>query len=242
MKLSKTGTNIQAFEQIFRDGKGSIFRFALSESFSFASQVIRIANEARPKHGLELWDQAVQYKLAKLNQQQYPFIDNTTCILEKQDSTQVWQYGFTITTLSGKNQRLWTLPEGIIKTPREVIALEFDHGITIGRWANQLVKAVRSLASKQIDGALYCFCMEKNLNESGCLFTEQEPFSEEFLALLRANMFEKKLGIITLFPTEWRGENLYERNDFIDFFESMYIDKKAGLKSRLGAQEILSQL
>ena len=84
--------------------------------------------------------------------------------------------------------------------------------------------------------------MEKNLNESGYLFTEKEPLTNEFLSLLQVNRFEKKLGIFTLFPLEWRRKLSFERNEIVDFFDSMYIKKKAGLKSKLNAQEILNRL
>jgi len=191
---------------------------------------------------LELWDQAVQYKLAKSIQQEYPFIDNTTCTLEKQNSVYVWKYGFSITSASRTGQRLWTLPDGILKTSNEVISLELDHGDTTGRWANQLIKATRSLASKYIDGVLYCFCMEKNINDSGYLFAEDEHLTDEFLSLLQVNRFDKKLGIFTLLPREWRGKSSFARKEIIDFFESTYIKKKAGPKSKLDAQEILNRL
>lgn len=241
MNINRTGTNLQPVEHIFCDGSGEKFRTALSASFLFASTIAQIANEKRPNHGLELWDQAIQYWLAKANQEVNLFSDDASFILEKQNNIEVWQYGVSITISSAK-QRLWTLPDGIIKTPREIIALEFDHGENIGRWANQLTKAVRSLASKQINGVLYCFCMEKDLSPSGHLFTEQNNFSDEFLLLLQASIFEKKLGMITLFPKEWCIESTNEREEIIDFFESTYIEKNVGTKSKSVAREILVQL
>lgn len=242
MQINKTGTDIKIFEHIFRDGNGEAFRSALSESYSFASQIIQTAKKVKPYHGLELWDQAVQYKLEKINQSENLFIDGTDFLLEKQDSVKVWQYGYSITKSRRKGQRFWTLPDGIIKIQQEVIALEFDHGKNIGRWANQLIKAVRLLASKYIDGVLYCFCMEKDLNSSGHLITEQYPFTGEFLSLLQANIFEKKLGIITLFPIDWCDKFSIEQVEVFDFFRNTYIVKKTGSKSRKTAQEILDLL
>lgn len=242
MEINKSGTDVSAFEGLFRDGTGEAFRSALTASFAFASVIIHCAKKVRPAHGLELWDQAVQYELARINQSGDLFVDGTSLYLEKTDSQRVWQYGFSITGTRRRGQRLWTLPDGIIETPVARIAVEFDHGDTVGTWANQLIKAVRSCASGQITGVLYCFYMEKDPHSSGQLLGEYETFSDEFGRLLDAHTFGKRLGMVTEFPSKEVGRRIGDREVF-DFFESTYVaNKKAGTKSRETAQEILSSL
>ncbi len=202
MHIDKTGSDITPFKSLFPDGKGELFRLALSNSFSFASYMVQTAQETFPDHKLGLWDQAVQYKLANTSPLEKLFVPGVTLHLEKDDSREAWQYGISITERQKKGQRLWVLPDGIIKTPNQVIALELDHGRNIGKWASQLVKAGRSCASGHIDGVLYCFCLEKDLHPSGALLGPEDNFTREFRSLLVASLSGKSLGTITISPCE----------------------------------------
>ncbi|MCR4439603.1 MAG: hypothetical protein QHJ34_13765 [bacterium] len=243
MHIRRSGTDVNALAHLFADGKGEAFRFALGESFSFASELIRTTRRVKPNHALELWDQAVQYKLRLISRARDLFADGTSLHLEKQDSSIVWQFGFSITECRRRGKRLWTLPDGIIITPSQVIALEFDHGDSVGRWASQLLKAVRSLASDRINRLLYCFCMDKDLHSSGNLVDQQDAFTKEFLTLLDASLLGKSLGMITVFAMEWQSVNLIEIEEVSDFYKSVYItNEKASPKSRKIAHEVLHQL
>ena len=93
-----------------------------------------------------------------------------------------------------------------------------------------------------VDGVLYCFCMEKDLNSSGELMSKDEHFTEEFLSLLRANLFGKKLGMMTLFPLEWHNKVQVTTDDVIEFYKRVYIIGNAGKKSRETAREIVEKL
>jgi hypothetical protein len=242
MLIDKSGSNIIPFEHLFLDGNGKLFRIALCKSFSFASNVIQIAKKISPEHKLELWDQAVGYKLTKIAISEKFFIDGVSIRLEKETDNVVWQYGISVTKSHTPKQRLWTLPDGLIQTPNQVITIEFDHGNNIGKWANQLIKAVRSFASSQISGVLYCFCMEKDLNVSGDLLDQGDDFTVEFKSLLNANTSGKKLGIITIPPIEWR-KLPPKKNEIVDFFQDTYIlNKKISKKSREVAQQLLTDL
>ena len=242
MLIDKSGSNITHFKHLFLDGNGKLFRIALCNSFSFASNVIQFAQKTLPEHKLELWDQAVGYKLIKIASSEKFFVDGAAIHLEKESTNVVWQYGISITKSQRPEQRLWTLPDGVIKTSNQVITLEFDHGNTIGKWANQLIKAVRSFASSQVDGVLYCFCLERDLNESGDLLDPNDDYTIEFQSLLNANISGKKLGIITIPPKEWQ-KPLSNTNEIADFFKDTYILRnKKNKKSRDVAQQFLTDL
>lgn len=96
MYIDKTGSDITAFRSLFLDGKGQSFRLALSNSFSFASKVVQMAQETVPDHKLGLWDQAVQYKLAKTIGQEKPLVDGVALYLEKEDSQMVGGTAFLL--------------------------------------------------------------------------------------------------------------------------------------------------
>lgn len=239
--IDKSGSNTAPFKHLFVDGKGELFRFALCNSFSFASNLVQFARETSPNHKLDLWDQAVQYKLAKTARLERLFIDGVSLHLEKESNHEVWQYGISVTESQRRGQRLWILPDGLIKTSEQVIALEFDHGDNLGKWASQLIKAVRSCASSHIAGVLYCFCLEKNLHPSGYLLDPNDDFTGEFQSLLNANLSGKSLGIITIPPSEWQSPP--NKGEFVDFFESAYVfNKKMSLRSQKVAQQILTEL
>ena len=198
---------------------------------------ISLPKKIAHEHKLDLWDQAVQFKLAKINQSEKLFIDGVRLYLEKDDSKEVYKYGISITQLQKQGQRLWILPDVIIKTSNQVIiAVEIDHGKNFGKGANQLIKAVRSLASNQIKGVLYCFCLEKDLNPSGYLLDSNDDFTEDFLSLLNASLSEKDLGVITIQPREWQTL-VYDKKEVFDFFERAYTSKnKVNQKSRKTAE------
>jgi hypothetical protein len=241
MKMDKTGSNLTPFMNLFADGKGDNFKIALSRSFSFASYVVNLAKNTMPAHKLDLWDQAVQYELAKIGQSEKLFVDGTKLFLEKYDNKEVWQHGLSITNPPRPGERLWVLPDAIIKTPDQVISIELDHGAQLGRWAQQLLKAVRILASDRVDGVLYCFYWEKGLSPSESLLGKNFDFSEEFHSLINALLFNKKLGLITL-GLDNTGFS-FERTDAVDFFEETYVtNPKMSLKSRQVAQNILESL
>lgn len=137
---------------------------------------------------------------------------------------------------------MWTLPDGIIKTPNQAFALELDHGRNVGKWANQLVKAARSSASRQISGVLYCFCLEKDLHPSGNLLDPKDDFTREFQSLLEASLSGKRLGTITISPCEWQSLT-NDKREAIDFFKNAYVvNDKTGPKAREAAQLILAEL
>ena len=241
MKIDRTGSNLTPFMSLFADGKGDNFKIALSRSFSFASYIAILAKNTMPAHKLDLWDQAVQYQLAKIGQSEKLFVDGTILLLEKYDSKEVWQHGLSITNPPRLGQRLWVLSDAIIKTPTQAIAIELDHGSQLGRWAQQLLKAVRILASDRVDGVLYCFYWEKDLSPSESLLGTNFDFSEEFLSLINALLFNKKLGLITLGLNNTSFS--FERAVAVKFFEETYVtNPKMSLKSRQVAQKILENL
>jgi hypothetical protein len=240
--IDKTGSDITPFQHFFVDGKGEFFRHALSYSFAFAFNTLQLALKISPNHKLDLWDQAVQYKLEKINNSRKLFVDGVKLYTEKKNSKEVWNYGISITKSQKQGQRLWILPDALIKTSSQTIAIEFDHGPNLGKWANQLIKAARSLASNHISGVLYCFCLEKDLHPLGYLLDSSDDFTEEFQQLLQASLSKKDLGIITIQPCEW--QNLaYDKKEAVDFFESAYaLNKKMSQKSRIVAEQILIEL
>ena len=83
MYINKTGSDIMPFKHLFLDGKGELFQRAFSDSFSFASDTVKLIQEKAPDHKFNLWDQAVQYKLAKINKLKQLFVNGARALPSK---------------------------------------------------------------------------------------------------------------------------------------------------------------
>jgi hypothetical protein len=180
---------------------------------------------------LEIWDQAVSFQLGNLAESSSLFIEGTKLYLEKDHSEIVWKCGYNVLESHPKDKRLWVLPDGIIKIKDEtIIIVEFDHGDTIGEWANQLLKALRILASGKVQGVLYCFCLEKDIQNP-----ENEKLTKEFQSLIVSLCGNKKLGIITLRPSQ-----SFDKKEAKGFFEKVYLkNQNISPQSREEAEKLV---
>ncbi|MGB8214626.1 MAG: hypothetical protein WCE68_13795 [Anaerolineales bacterium] len=240
VNLDSTGSNITSFSHLFSDGTGRKFRNAIASSFSFASGVVRVIQDSSVNHQLELWDQAVSYELGTTLKSESFLAEGVKTYLEKQESEEVWHYGFPILERD-RNQktRQWVLPDGLLKKNDQIITIEFDHGKVIGKWASQLLKAIRALAAMKIDGVIYCYCFD---SESSIKKLSTDQLTVEFKALVDCNSFGKPIGIITIFSDELQVD-LPNRNDVIDFLNSAYINNPSKAKeSRKKAEDIAKTL
>ncbi|MCL5291628.1 MAG: hypothetical protein M1548_03740 [Actinobacteria bacterium] len=80
-----------------------------------------------------------------------------------------------------------------IQTKTEKIAVELDHGKSLGDWASKLLKAVRLAASPKISGVLFCYftpCDQRKWFVGG-------NFTPEFCKILD-NGASKPVSIITI--------------------------------------------
>ncbi|MFZ1043566.1 MAG: hypothetical protein WCA79_03625 [Anaerolineales bacterium] len=112
-----------------------------------------------------------------------PFLANGVKIyLEKQESEEVWHYGFPILEKdSNQKTRQWVLPDGLFKKGDQIITIEFDRGKVTGKRASQLLKAIRALAATKIDGIIYSYCFDGG---SSIKKLSTDQLTAEFRALL----------------------------------------------------------
>ena len=240
LDLDDKCSNIGSFVNLFSDGVGVTFREAIAYSFSFASGAVRTIQALSIRHQLELWDQAVSYKLGRILISDPILANGVDIHLEKQDSKIVWHYGFSILkTDRERKTRQWVLPDGLIRRANAAVAIEFDHGITVGKWANQLLKAIRVLASDKICGVIYCFCFERG---SSINKLSIEEMTNEFRALVDCNGFKKPIGFITILPFELRAD-LPAKSEVIDFLEIAYLsNSNKAIESKRKAENIVKVL
>ena len=166
--------------------------------------------------------------------------DGVEIHLEKQESKKFGDNAFCILkTDSDHKTRQWVLPDGLIKSNNQIISIEFDHGITVGKWANQLLKAIRALASDNISGVIYCFCFDKG---SSINKLSVEEMTDEFQALVSCNTFDKPVGVLTVFHHELQADPP-SKSGVIDFLETTYI-KNSGkaIGSKRKAEQIVRAL
>jgi len=229
LNLEDNASNIRSFGYLFSDRTGRAFREAVTRSFSYASEVVRTIQELQISHKLELWDQAVSFKLGTINKSDALLADRVDMPLEKLDSKDVWKYGYSVLRRDGaRKTRQWVLPDGLFITDKEIIAIEFDHGKTVGEWANKLWKAARGLASTKIDGLFFCYCFE---NGSHIDKLSGEEMTNEFLTLVDLARSNKPIGFITVFPHELKTsrENI---DEIVDFFQSAYSGRTMSAASK----------
>ncbi len=194
--LDESGSNVSSLKSIFFDETGTIFREAVGQAFCFANDVVSVTRKAGFSHSGELWDQAVQRHLWKIiedGEGEPCFVKGAELLIEKIRGKSVWEYGISIFEGEGAT-RFFNLPDGLIRTPTSIVALEFEHGKSIGEWGRQLAKAIRSAASSKIDGVLFCFYFKGKSAKS--LFLGRK-FTPEFQTLL-GNAYNKKIGIVTI--------------------------------------------
>lgn len=98
---------------------------------------------------------------------------------------------------------MWTLPDGLIQTETKNIAVELDHGKSLGDWASKLLKATRLSASPKINGVLFCYCTPDDQRE----WFENGDFTPEFRKILDKSV-SKPIGIITIGSEELACANL----------------------------------
>lgn len=188
LELGHNGTDIHFFAELFADGTGSHFFAAAARSFLSAEREMKASTTKE-----EIWDRVAQNDLAARCDAEKILIPDAELLLEKGHGGKVvWNYGVRV--YRGQKGRGWTLPDGLIRRGTEVYALEFDHGNTVGRWARQLVKAMRLAASPSIDGVLFCYWTPKDHRQ---WFTDIE-FTPEFKAVVEAGIGQKRVGILTI--------------------------------------------
>ncbi len=240
LSLDDNGSNIRAFKHLFPDGTGERFRDAIIHSFSFASGVVRTVQELAVKHQLELWDQAVSYRLGEILSLGYQFAEGVEIHLEKQESERIWRHGFSIVkTDSNQRTRQWVLPDGLIQRNGETIALEFDHGEAIGKWADRLLKAIRALAAEKINGVIYCYCFDGGAPISKL---SSEDLTDEFIRLVDHCSFGKPIGVLTIFRDELQVD-LPDLDSVLNFLDAVYIhNRNKSKESRKTAEEIAKAL
>ncbi|MSP14945.1 MAG: hypothetical protein EXR62_18550 [Chloroflexi bacterium] len=226
LPLDESGSNLSALKFLFSDGTGAKFRNAIGQAFQFANEVVYVLRIEEPSHKLELWDQAVQRKLSRIVSKAEPcFVPGTRLFLEKTETGRdVWQYGIHVfESYNRGGQRFWNLPDGVIRTPTAIIAIEFDHGPTIGNWARQLVKAIRSAASPKIEGVLFCFCVDAP-KSTRPLFVG-EKFTTAFQTLVEAGC-NKPVGIITVDQLELSNFSKPTKEEILIFKREVYDQQK----------------
>lgn len=193
LNLDETGSDLTTFQNLFADGDPQPFAAAIERAFAFAVAVQKVVLDVESRPGIELWDQAVQYALAKTSPSDFGLHRDGQLVLEKSGNAhEVWRYGFGVTKAG--HGRPWVLPDGLLRSGSKRIAVEFDHGSNVGRWATQLLKAVRSTHATRVDAVLYCFLYERV--GGGNPFKEIE-FSDEFKSLLSATAV-KPVGVLTV--------------------------------------------
>lgn len=203
LELDESGSNISQLDFLFADGTGEKFRTALGRAFFAAYQT-------NPKKD-EWWDTAVQHQL-KQQEQDLGLVKGCQLLLEKTTDTanDVWQYGYHVFQDTPSTKRPWCLPDGIIQLPNQpsVIALELDHGQSAGDWASKLLKAIRSTASAQIEGVLFCYSVEsKHPLFKGRLFSPEFEEAMGSKADDKGCYLKKTIGILNI-----RREDLEQFN------------------------------
>ena len=240
LNLEDNGSNIHPFVHLFLDKSGVAFQDAIVRSFSFASETVHTVKKLPVGHPLELWDQATSYKLDGIIKSKSLLADGVEILLEKLNSEEVWHYGFSVLkTDRDRKTRQWVLPDGLIKTTHKPIAIEFDHGLEVGKWANQLLKAIRGLASDKIDGIIYCFCFD---SESSVRRLSDGELTDEFQKLVDLHKFNKPIGIVTVFPNQLQSDQINSK-EIIDFLDMAYLQNpKKSKESHMKAEQIIKAL
>jgi hypothetical protein len=187
LHLDESGSNTLALSKFFSDPTGTELRQVVAEAFFLAQ---REATNNRTKQ--EVWDRVAQTELFRLATQNTLMSPGAELLLEKGHGGKiVWNYGIRV--FAEQTGRKWTLPDGLIRTADEIIAVELDHGRSLGNWARQLLKATRLAASPRIDGVLFCYCTPTDQRK---WFTTGD-FTDEFKAIIETGI-DKPVGIITI--------------------------------------------
>lgn len=235
IEIDGKGSDISSVRHLFVDGTGAGFREILKATFSFAREVESRIKLADPKHGLEIWDTAAQHRLTELLDAANVFAAGSDLRLEKTSGGRyVWSKGIWVFEADrGRDRRPLFLPDGLIQSQNAIYAFELDHGIDVGKWATQLLKAVRANASSYIDGTVYAFWLNGESPFGNSTLTK------EFVRLLSVE--GKPLGVVTICRDDLDGTTPPSAHEVASFLRRVYARSQSRDKALRLADKIEPQ-
>jgi hypothetical protein len=190
--LSETGSDLSKIAPYLLGNREGAFTLAVANSFRFANEAEALARKIKPTHKTEIWDRAVQARVRSTVCDGGSILEREcTMLLEKESAKDVWRYGPHV--FAERKGRPLALPDGMLFAGGRRIAIEFDHGITLGDWARKLLKASITLVSEKVDGLLFLYCTSRDQSR----WFSGDNFSPEFKETL-SGLSSKPLGILTI--------------------------------------------
>lgn len=171
-----------------------ILATGLTAAFQFAAAFKSRVRSVEPENRMELWDAGAQWYL----QRRLPEAGRPagwSFEFEKFVATPyaLWAYGARPRVVSPGEQAIGkpTKPDGLLRTPAGVFAVELDHGRSPADWKKKLAKASLNLHSDKLRGVIFAFSDESG----GKLVTERTAEVERLVRTTGKELVEMLLPL-----------------------------------------------